>query len=109
VHWGLVPHWSKDRSVAYKLINARAESIATKPSFCDAFERRRCIVPADGFYEWKKTGTGKQPYLILLKGGALFGFAALLGDRRTSAASGCGRQRSSRRSRTSFARPLTTR
>jgi putative SOS response-associated peptidase YedK len=77
LHWGLIPHWSKDRSVAYKLINARAEGIETKPSFRDAFAQRRCIIPADGFYEWKKTGTGKQPYLIRMKGGGLFGFAGL--------------------------------
>jgi putative SOS response-associated peptidase YedK len=77
LHWGLIPHWSKDRSGAFKMINARAEGIDTKPSFRDAFERRRCIVPADGFYEWKKTGTGKQPYLIRMKRGEVFGFAGL--------------------------------
>lgn len=77
LHWGLIPHFAKDRSGAYKMINARAESIDTKPSFRDAFERRRCIVPAEGFYEWKKTGAGTQPYLIRMKGGELFGFAGL--------------------------------
>jgi putative SOS response-associated peptidase YedK len=77
LHWGLIPHRSKDKSVSHKLINARAEGIESKPSFRDAFASRRCIIPADGFYEWKRTGSGKQPYLIRMQGGGLFGFAGL--------------------------------
>lgn len=63
----MIPHWAKDPGVGLKLNNARAESLAEKPSFRDAFKRRRCIVPASGFYEWKAESTGKQPYYIRLK------------------------------------------
>jgi len=62
--WGLIPHWAKDPSIGLKLTNARAESLTEKPSFRDAFKRRRCIVPASGFYEWKAETAGKQPYYI---------------------------------------------
>jgi Uncharacterized conserved protein len=55
MRWGLVPHWAKDDSIGYKLINARAETITQKPSFKDSFKQRRCLVLADGFYEWRKT------------------------------------------------------
>ncbi len=65
--WGLIPHWAKDPGIGLKLNNARAESLTEKPSFRDAFKRRRCIVPASGFYEWKAESTGKQPYYIHLK------------------------------------------
>ncbi|NBC34741.1 MAG: hypothetical protein GVY13_18875 [Alphaproteobacteria bacterium] len=77
LRWGLIPHWAKDETIGNKLINARAESVASKPSFRDSFRKRRCLVVADGFYEWKKTGGRKQPYLIRLKGGGPFGFAGL--------------------------------
>jgi putative SOS response-associated peptidase YedK len=77
VRWGLIPYWSKDASVGYKLINARAEGIDGKPSFRSAFKSRRCLIPADGFDEWQKTPQGKQPYLIRLKGGGLFAMAGL--------------------------------
>ena len=63
-HWGLVPRWAKDLSVGNRMINARAETVASKPAFRSAFAKRRCIVPVDGFYEWKDTGDGKQPYWI---------------------------------------------
>lgn len=69
LHWGLVPHWSKDAAIGAKLNNARGESVADKPSFRDAFKRRRCLIPASGFYEWKTEGKTKQPYYISLKSG----------------------------------------
>jgi putative SOS response-associated peptidase YedK len=75
--WGLVPSFAKDLSGAAKSINARAETVATKPMFKSAFLRRRCLVPADGFYEWKKEGKAKLPYFITLKDKAPFAFAGL--------------------------------
>jgi putative SOS response-associated peptidase YedK len=77
LRWGLIPSWSKDASIATKLINARCETIAEKPSFRPAYKSRRCILPASGFYEWQKIQGGKQPYLILPVGDELFGFAGL--------------------------------
>lgn len=77
VQWGLVPHWAKDPAIGNSLINARAETAAEKPSFRDAMKRRRCLIPADGFYEWKKLGKGKQPFLIRMRGGSTFAFAGL--------------------------------
>ncbi len=64
LHWGLVPSWAKDRKNSGRLINARAETVAEKPSFRSAFRTRRCLVPADGYYEWVKHGNVKQPYFI---------------------------------------------
>ena len=64
LRWGLVPSWSKDEAIATRLINARGESVAEKPSFRAAFRRRRCIVPANGFYEWQQVAGGKQPFYI---------------------------------------------
>jgi putative SOS response-associated peptidase YedK len=75
--WGLVPSWAKDPSIGNKMINARAETVAEKPSFRKAFKHQRCLVLADGFYEWKREGETKQPYYIRLKGGRLFAFAGL--------------------------------
>ncbi len=72
--WGLIPSWS---STPVGLINARAESIETKLSFKDAFKRRRCLIPADGFYEWERLGKAKQPYYFLMKDGAQFSFAGI--------------------------------
>lgn len=69
LRWGLVPHWAKDPGIGNKLNNACGESVAEKPSFRDAFKRRRCLIPADGFYEWKADGKLKQPYYISLKTG----------------------------------------
>lgn len=77
LRWGLVPSWSEDEAAASRLINARAETLAGKPSFRTAFRSRRCIVPASGFYEWQARPTGKQPYYIHPKEGSLFGFAGL--------------------------------
>ena len=75
--WGLVPFWAKDPSIGNRLINARAETVAEKPAFRAAFRRRRCLVLADGFYEWKKEGPGKTPYLISLASGEPFALAGL--------------------------------
>jgi len=76
--WGLIPFWAKDARIGNKLINARVESIADKPSFRAAFRARRCLVPADGFYEWRKQTDGsKQPYRITPAGGGLMAFAGL--------------------------------
>lgn len=80
-HWGLIPSWAKDASISAHLINARADTVAVKPAFKMAFKRRRCLVPADGFYAWK-TAVGaprgpRQPYRFVLKNGGLFAFAGL--------------------------------
>lgn len=77
VHWGLIPSWSKDPSIGARLINARAETVEEKPSFRAAFRRRRCLVPADGFYEWQRVEKRKQPYYITLREGDPFAFAGL--------------------------------
>ena len=75
--WGLVPSWAKDEKIGNRLINARAETVAEKPSFRSALRRRRCLVPADGFYEWAGTKGAKQPYFVGFEGRALFAFAGL--------------------------------
>jgi putative SOS response-associated peptidase YedK len=77
MRWGLIPSWAKDSSVAAKMINARSETAATKPAFRDALKSRRCLIPADGFYEWAKTAKGKQPYCFEVNDGELFAFAGL--------------------------------
>ncbi|WP_228292811.1 SOS response-associated peptidase [Desulfofundulus sp. TPOSR] len=78
MRWGLIPHWAKDVSIGSKLINARAETVLTKPSFRDSLRyRRRCLVPADGFYEWKREGKKSTPYRIVLPGKEVFAFAGL--------------------------------
>ncbi len=78
LRWGLIPSWAKDPKIGYRTINARAESIATKPAFRAAFKRRRCLIPADGFYEWKAgESKQKQPYFIALPDGGPFAFAGL--------------------------------
>jgi len=75
--WGLIPSWAGDPSVGYRMINARAETAAEKPAFRSAFRQRRCLILADGFFEWAKVGKQKQPYLFRLQGGAPFAFAGL--------------------------------
>jgi putative SOS response-associated peptidase YedK len=75
--WGLVPFWAKDAKIAYSTINARAETVAEKPAFRAAFKKRRCLVPAGGFYEWQATGDHKQPYRITMKDGETFAMAGL--------------------------------
>ena len=75
--WGLVPFWAKDPSIGNRLINARAESVAEKPAFRNAFRKRRCLILADGFYEWRKQPGGKQPMWMQVRGGEPFAFAGL--------------------------------
>jgi putative SOS response-associated peptidase YedK len=77
LRWGLVPSWAKDISIGSRMINARAETVATKPSFRAAFKHRRCLVPADGYYEWQKTAAGKQPYYIHFRDDTPFALAGL--------------------------------
>ena len=77
MRWGLVPSWAKDSSAAAKMINARSETASTKPAFRDALKSRRCLIPADGFYEWMRTGKAKQPYCFEVDDGELFAFAGL--------------------------------
>ena len=67
LRWGLMPAWARDPALASRLINARSETAAAKPAFRAAFKRRRCLVPVDGFYEWKRSPQGKQPYLFSLR------------------------------------------
>jgi putative SOS response-associated peptidase YedK len=75
--WGLVPSWAKDKSIGARMINARAETLAEKPSFRNAYRRRRCLVLADGYYEWQRSGAVKQPYFIAFEGGEPFGMGGL--------------------------------
>lgn len=77
LRWGLVPFWAKDPSIGNRMINARAETVAEKPAFRAAYRRRRCLVLADGFYEWHKEGEGKVPYFICLADDSPFAFAGL--------------------------------
>ena len=77
VRWGLVPRWAKDPSIGAKLNNARAETVAEKPSFRDAYRKRRCLIPANGFYEWRREAGRKQPFYVRPAQGELFAFAGL--------------------------------
>jgi putative SOS response-associated peptidase YedK len=77
LRWGLVPSWSRGPDSGYSMINARAETVTSKPAFRAAFRQRRCLVPADGFYEWQRQGARKQPYLIELAHAEVFAFAGL--------------------------------
>jgi putative SOS response-associated peptidase YedK len=85
MRWGLVPFWAKDLKVGFANINAKAEGIENKPAFREAFQRRRCLVPVDNFYEWKKTETGKQPYAIALADRGLMALAGLWENWRSPA------------------------
>ena len=77
LRWGLVPSWAQDPAIGNRLINARAETAAQKPAFRAAMRRRRCLVVADGFYEWQRTGARKQPYFIHMRDDRPFAFAGL--------------------------------
>jgi putative SOS response-associated peptidase YedK len=77
MQWGLVPFWAKDPAIGRRLINARSDTVAGKPAFRVSFAQKRCLVPASGFYEWKKTPEGKVPFYYRMKGGAPFAFAGL--------------------------------
>ena len=77
LRWGLIPPWADDPQIGSRMINARAETAPEKPSFRRAFRERRCLIPADGFYEWKRMNGGKQPYYIHMKEGRPFAFAGL--------------------------------
>jgi putative SOS response-associated peptidase YedK len=77
LRWGLIPSWAKDPGIGAQTINARSETVASKPSFRDALRKQRCLVPADAFYEWKRASTGKQPYCFEVEDGAIFAFAGL--------------------------------
>ena len=77
VRWGLIPSWAKGPSIAEGMINARSETASTKPAFRDALKFRRCLIPADGFYEWQRTGKAKQPYCFEVNEGELFAFAGI--------------------------------
>ncbi|MEJ2590836.1 MAG: SOS response-associated peptidase [Candidatus Thiodiazotropha sp.] len=77
LHWGLIPFWAKDRKIGYRTINARAETVESKPAYRAAFKHRRCLIPASGFYEWKALASCKQPYCIRPKRAPLFALAGL--------------------------------
>ena len=77
LRWGLIPAWADDPGIGSRMINARSETVAEKPSFRRAFKERRCLIPADGFYEWQKTNGGKQPYHLKMRDGRPFAFAGL--------------------------------
>ena len=77
LRWGLIPSWAADPKIGHRLINARSETVATKPAFRAAFKQRRCLVPADGFYEWKLVDRKKQPYLTGVGEGQPIAFAGL--------------------------------
>ena len=77
LRWGLIPSWAKNPEIGNRMINARSETVPEKPSFRSAFRERRCLILADGFYEWQKTNGGKQPYYIRMRDGSPFAFAGL--------------------------------
>jgi putative SOS response-associated peptidase YedK len=84
MRWGLIPYWAKDASIGFKMINARADTVATKPAFRDSLKKRRCLIPADGFYEWKKDGKSKTPFCFTMADDSLFAFAGLWDSWRNS-------------------------
>ena len=77
LRWGLVPAWAKDSSIGYKMINARAETVASKPAFREAIQRRRCLIPATGFYEWRREGKTRIPFCFAMRDGGIFALAGI--------------------------------
>ena len=77
LRWGLIPSWSREPNIGYRTINARAETASSKPAFRAAWRTRRCLIPADGFYEWERSGKTKKPWLLGMKDGSVFAFAGL--------------------------------
>ena len=77
MRWGLIPHWAKTASIGSRMINARAETVAQRPAFRESFRRRRCLVLADGFYEWQRAGSVRKPMRIIMESGEPFAFAGL--------------------------------
>lgn len=77
LYWGLVPHWAGEKAIGARMLNARCETLKDKPAFRDAYRRRRCVVPADGYYEWQRAGALRQPWYIGLASGEAFGIAGL--------------------------------
>jgi putative SOS response-associated peptidase YedK len=77
MRWGLIPNWAKDERLGYKMINARAETVAEKPAFRSAYRQRRCLIAAGGFYEWQRQGKNKQPYFLTVKEKKIFAFAGI--------------------------------
>src|SRR5258708_9653225 len=77
IRWGLIPSWAKDMSIGTRTLNARSETVATRPTFRDSILTKRCLIPADGFYEWRKMGSVKQPYCFEVGEGGLFALAGL--------------------------------
>jgi putative SOS response-associated peptidase YedK len=108
LRWGLEPYWAKDLKVGFANINAKAEGTENRPAFCEAFQRRRCLVPVDNFYEWKKTATGKQPFAIALADRELMALAGLWENWRSPTGEWVGVSQSSLVRRTSYARSFTT-
>ena len=100
LRWGLIPYWAKDIKVGFANINAKDEGIESKPAFRKAFERRRCLVPVDNFYEWRKTATGKQPYALALADRGIMALAGLWENWHSPAGEWV---------RTGYAQPLTAR
>src|ERR1700731_1197038 len=108
LRWGLVPYWAKDEKIGFKTINARAETVDSAHSFRSAFRKRRCLIPADGFYQWKKVIGGKIPYSIEMKDDSPFVFAGLWeGWQNPETRSGCGSVRLSLADPTSWSRKYT--
>ena len=82
MRWGLIPVWAKDASIGFKIINVRAETIVVKPTFRDALKKQRCLIPADGFFEWRKKGKAKTPFCFTMADDSIFAFAGIWGSWR---------------------------
>jgi putative SOS response-associated peptidase YedK len=108
LRWGLIPYWAKDPKIAYRTINARVETFDTAPSYREAFKKRRCLIPADSFYEWKKVVGGKIPYAVGMKDDSPFVFAGLWeGGKTLQTTNGSAPVRLSRTNRTSWSPGFT--